>query len=78
MSPTLAKLAAMLVTRPFLLLFLALLASAANLYPSQFGGFRAPLSQRFAPAVACEQQVAMELDYGKLRQPGSRRRARCA
>ncbi len=77
MSPALNKLAPMLLTRPLLLVFLAFLASAANLYPSQFGGFRAPLSQRVAPAVACEQQVSVELDYGQMRRPGSRRRARC-
>jgi hypothetical protein len=41
----------MLIARPFTLLFLALLTCAANLYPSQFGGFREPISKRFAPTV---------------------------
>ena len=68
---------AMLIARPLSLLLLALLACAANLYPSQLGGFREPLSKRLAPTVTCEQQVSVELDYGLMRKHGSQRRARC-
>ena len=67
----------MLIARPLSLLLLALLACAADLYPSQLGGFREPVSKRLGPTAICEQQVAVELDYGLMRKPGSRRRARC-
>ena len=67
----------MLIARPRSLLLLALLVCAANLYPSQFGGFRQPLSKRLAPTVTCEKQVSVGLDYGLMRKLGSKRRARC-
>ncbi len=67
----------MLITRPFSLLLLALLVCAANLYPSQFGGFREPIARRLAPTVTCEQQVSVELDYGLQRLSARGRRARC-
>ena len=67
----------MLIARPFLLLAIALLASAVNLFPSQFGGFREPLARRFTPVPTCDQQVSVDMDFGQERWRGSRRRARC-
>jgi len=67
----------MLIARPLTLLLIGLVAATANLTPSQLGGFRQPLADRFIKPGACDQQVVQEQDFGILRRVGTKRRPRC-
>lgn len=67
----------MLITRPVMLLIVAIVVLGANLTPSQVGGLRQPLAGRLAKPSTCDQQVGQVMEFGVPRRAGTKRRPRC-